>query len=172
DTLSVVFPQAQACAENIVGPREEPDHPLVFETVHDCLVEAMDCEGLRGFLERLETGAIEIAARDTVEPSPLSHELLNANPYAFLDDAPLEERRTRAVQLRRGLPADPVDATGALDDDAIALASEEVAPTMRYADELHDALLALWLVPEAMAEELAPNARDWLAALANGGRAC
>jgi ATP-dependent Lhr-like helicase len=169
DTLSVVFPQAQACAENIVGPREVPDHPLVFETVRDCLVEAMDCEGLRGLLEKLETGAIEISARDTVEPSPLSHELINANPYAYLDDAPLEERRTRAVQLRRGLPAETVEVTGALDADAIALASEEVAPTVRDADELHDALLALWLVPDAMAEALAPN--DWMAALAASGRA-
>jgi ATP-dependent Lhr-like helicase len=176
DTLSVVFPQAQACAENIVGPREVPDHPLVFETVRDCLVEAMDCEGLQGMLERLESGAIEISARDTVEPSPLSHELLNANPYAFLDDAPLEERRTRAVQLRRGLPASisssAVEASGALDDEAIAMAAEEVAPTVRDADELHDALLALWLVPEAHALALAPEAPDWLAILASSGRAC
>src|SRR5574338_62014 len=106
DTLSVVFPQAQACAENIVGPREVPDHPLVFETIRDCLVEAMDVEGLRGLLERLERGEIQVLAKDTVEPSPLCHELINANPYAFLDDAPLEERRARAVQLRRGLPAE------------------------------------------------------------------
>src|SRR5439155_14204648 len=101
DTLSVVFPQAQACAENIPGDREIPDHPLVFETVRDCLVEALDCEGFRELLEQLERGEIEVRARDTVEPSPLSHELINANPYAYLDDAPLEERRTRAVQLRR-----------------------------------------------------------------------
>src|SRR5262249_8985528 len=118
DTLSVVFPQAQACAENIAGPREVPDHPLVFETVRDCLVEAMDEVGLRELLEQLERGEIAVIARDTVEPSPLSHELINANPYAFLDDAPLEERRTRAVQLRRGLPAETVDAAGALDPDA------------------------------------------------------
>jgi ATP-dependent Lhr-like helicase len=171
DTLSVVFPQAQACAENIVGPREVPDHPLVFETIRDCLVEAMDVEGLRELLEQLERGEIQVLARDTVEPSPLSHELINANPYAFLDDAPLEERRARAVQLRRGLPAETVEASGHLDDAAIAAASEEVAPTVRDADELHDALLALWLVPERLGESLAPGSRDWFGALADSGRA-
>ncbi len=173
DTLSVVFPAAQACGENIVGDREIPDHPLVFETIRDCLVEAMDLAGLREMIERLERGEIQVIARDTVEPSPLSHELLNANPYAYLDDAPLEERRTRAVQLRRGLPANtPDDAIGTLDDAAIALASEEVAPTVRDADELHDALLGLWLVPEPLGERLAPGARDWFAALTASGRAC
>jgi ATP-dependent Lhr-like helicase len=176
DTLSVVFPQAVACGENIVGPREVPDHPLVFETVRDCLVEAMDLEGFTGLLEQLERGEIQVMARDTVEPSPLSHELLNANPYAFLDDAPLEERRTRAVQLRRGLPASITQAgdepVGALDEAAIAAASEEVAPTVRDADELHDALLALWLVPEPLGESLAPGARDWFDALTATGRAC
>jgi ATP-dependent Lhr-like helicase len=179
DTLSVVFPQAQACAENITGDREIPDHPLVFETIRDCLVEAMDVEGFRGLLEHLERGEIEVIARDTVEPSPLSHELLNANPYAFLDDAPLEERRTRAVQLRRGLPASITqassgfgDSIGALDEAAIAAASEEVAPTVRDADELHDALLALWLVPEPLGVVLAPGASDWFDALTATGRAC
>ncbi|NVB85149.1 MAG: DEAD/DEAH box helicase [Kofleriaceae bacterium] len=172
DTLSVVFPQAQACAENIVGPREIPDHPLVFETIRDCLVEAMDMDGFRGLLEQLERGDIRVMAKDTVEPSPLSHELINANPYAFLDDAPLEERRTRAVQLRRGLPAEQVEEAGMLDEAAIALAADEVAPTVRDADELHDALLALWLVPESLGDALAPDARDWFDALAGSGRAC
>src|SRR5665647_899783 len=149
DALSVVFPHAVACGENITGPREIPDHPLVFETIRDCLVEAMDLEGLRGMIEGLESGAIQVLAKDTVEPSPLSHELINANPYAFLDDAPLEERRTRAVQLRRGLPQQTVsssgiDDVGALDEAAIAAASEEVTPTVRDIDELHDALLGLW----------------------------
>lgn len=171
DTLSVVFPQAQACAENIVGPREVPDHPLVFETIRDCLVEAMDCEGLQHVLEQLERGEISFIARDTVEPSPLSHELINANPYAFLDDAPLEERRTRAVSLRRGLPADAVEATTALDPAAIALASDEVAPTVRDVDELHDALLALWLVPESRALALADAAATWFEALTASERA-
>ena len=176
DTLSVVFPQAVACGENIVGPREVPDHPLVFETIRDCLVEAMDLEGLRGMIEQLERGEIRVMARDTVEPSPLSHELLNANPYAFLDDAPLEERRTRAVQLRRGLPATisaaGIDDVGALDEGAIAAAAEEVAPTVRDPDELHDALLALWLVPEQLGRTLAPGVEDWFDALTATGRAC
>ena len=171
-----MFPQAVACGENITGPREVPDHPLVFETVRDCLVEAMDIEGFQGLLEQIERGEIQVMARDTVEPSPLSHELINANPYAFLDDAPLEERRTRAVQLRRGLPASITQAgeesIGALDEAAIAAAAEEVAPTVRDADELHDALLALWLVPERLGESLAPGSRDWFHALTASGRAC
>ncbi|HEY0194599.1 MAG TPA: DEAD/DEAH box helicase, partial [Kofleriaceae bacterium] len=176
DTLSVVFPAAQACGENIVGDREIPDHPLVFETIRDCLVEAMDLAGLREMIERLERGEIQVLARDTVEPSPLSHELINANPYAFLDDAPLEERRTRAVQLRRGLPAKPgEEAMGTLDEAAIAAAAEEVAPVVRDADELHDALLGLWLVPEPMATRLAPDPQrvaDWFVGLTSTGRAC
>nr|HEX4318567.1 DEAD/DEAH box helicase [Kofleriaceae bacterium] len=178
DTLSVVFPHAQACPENLTGPREIPDHPLVFETIRDCLVEALDCEGLTELCGRLERGEVQVMARDTVEPSPLSHELINANPYAFLDDAPLEERRTRAVQLRRGLPVSARGSGGgdvgnddvaALDAAAIALAAEEVAPTIRDADELHDALMALWLVPEAMVGER--HAVE-LRALAASGRAC
>ncbi|HEX2687990.1 MAG TPA: DEAD/DEAH box helicase [Kofleriaceae bacterium] len=174
DTLSVVFPAAVACGENIVGDREIPDHPLVFETIRDCMVEAMDLAGLREMIERLERGEIQVIARDTVEPSPLSHELLNANPYAFLDDAPLEERRTRAVQLRRGLPAQPAgeDAIGTLDEAAITLAGEEVAPTVRDVDELHDALLGLWLVPEPLGERWALGAKDWFTALTQTGRAC
>jgi len=171
DTLSMVFPQALACGENITGPREVPDHPLVFETVRDCLVEAMDCEGLQRVLEQLERGEIQVLARDTVEPSPLSHELINANPYAFLDDAPLEERRTRAVQLRRGLPVEPGDISTALDPSAIQLAGEEVAPVVRDVDELHDALLALWLVPELLGASFAPEARSWFDALRDRGRA-
>ncbi|HEY1554372.1 MAG TPA: DEAD/DEAH box helicase, partial [Kofleriaceae bacterium] len=175
DVLSVVFPQAVACGENITGPREVPDHPLVAETVRDCLVEAMDAAGLRELLGRLERGEIRVLARDTVEPSPLSHELINANPYAYLDDAPLEERRTRAVQMRRGLPAQLAETSAALDPAAIAAAEEEVAPTVRDADELHDALLALWLVPEPFGASgfgLAPGARDWFDALTAAGRAC
>jgi ATP-dependent Lhr-like helicase len=184
DTLSVVFPQAQACPENLPGSlpgmpgdREIPDHPLVFETIRDCLVEAMDLVGLREMLGELERGEIQVMARDTVEPSPLSHELINANPYAFLDDAPLEERRTRAVSLRRGLPATILsggtsDQVGVLDDAAIASASEEVAPVVRDVDELHDALLGLWLVPEPMGVALAPEAGAFFEALAMTGRAC
>ncbi len=182
DTLSVVFPQAQACPENLPGSlpgmpgdREIPDHPLVFETIRDCLVEAMDVEGYQALIDKLEAGEIRIVARDTVEPSPLSHEMINANPYAYLDDAPLEERRTRAVTLRRGLPtmsgAANDDQIGALDDKAIAMAAEEVAPVVRDVDELHDALLGLWLVPEPMGIALEYHAVDWFEALAGAGRA-
>ena len=98
------------------GPLEVPDHPLVRQTVRDCLYEAMDTERLRGLLERIERGEIRLHARDTTEPSPFSHEILNAKPYAFLDDAPLEERRARAVSLRRTLPEHQRD-LGALDPD-------------------------------------------------------
>ena len=174
DLLSVVFPQAQACLENIPGDREIPDHPLVFETVRDCLVEAMDGEGLRQLMGKLERGEVRIIAKDSVEPSVLCHELINANPYAFLDDAPLEERRTRAVSLRRGLGGDVSAAThasGALSPEAIAAAAAESATTVRDADELHDALLALWLVPDAHAKALHGDAPRWLEQLAAVGRA-
>ena len=169
DVLSVVFPQAVACGENIQGPREIPDHPLVHETIRDCLVEALDCEGLRDVVAKIAAGEIQVMARDTVEPSPLCHELINANPYAYLDDAPLEERRTRAVNLRRTAPAELAEGAGALDAAAIAAAEDEVRPEARDRDELHDALLALWLVPEARAREL--DKGGWLAQLAAGGRA-
>jgi len=168
DLMSVVFPMAQACLENVVGDIELPDHPLVKETVRDCLTEAMDVAGLRELLAAIERGEVQVVARDTVEPSPLSHEILNANPYAFLDDAPLEERRTRAVQLRRGLPADTAGDVGALDPAAIAAAADEALPVVRDVDELHDALLSLYLVPEADAP------RPWcglIEALIAAGRA-
>jgi ATP-dependent Lhr-like helicase len=167
DLLSVVFPQQQACLENIAGDREVPDHPLVAETVRDCLTEAMDIERLRAVIAEIESGAIEVLGRDTVAPSPLSHELISANPYAFLDDAGLEDRRTRAVSLRRSLP-DQGDAT-ALDAAAIAQAEDEARPAVRDMDELHDALLSLYLVPEALGRALGGEALfDRLVA---GGRA-
>ncbi|MEZ4403120.1 MAG: DEAD/DEAH box helicase [Kofleriaceae bacterium] len=170
DLLSVVFPQAQACLETIVGDREIPDHPLVQDTIRDCLVEALDSEGLTALCGAIERGEIQVLARDSVEPSPLCHELLNANPYAFLDDAPLEERRTRAVNLRRGLPPELAETTGALAPEAIAAAEDEAAPVVRDPDELHDALQTLWLVPVAQAAALATTPA-WLAALAAAGRA-
>jgi ATP-dependent Lhr-like helicase len=103
DLLAAAFPDAAACAENLAGAIEVPDHPLVRQTLTDCLEEAMDVEGAREVLERLASGALRCVARDTAEPSPLAHEVLNARPYAFLDDAPLEERRTQAVAQRRSL---------------------------------------------------------------------
>jgi ATP-dependent Lhr-like helicase len=114
DLLAAVFPDQAACGENIVGDIRIPDHPLVNETLRDCLHEAMDVDGLKQMLSGLRNGDISTVAIDTAEPSPFSHEILNANPYAFLDDAPLEERRTRAVQMRRSLGMDPKE-VGALD---------------------------------------------------------
>jgi ATP-dependent Lhr-like helicase len=147
DLLAAVFPDQAACAENLSGEIRIPDHPYVKETIDNCLYEAMDLEGLSRIVERLETGQIETLAVETAEPSPFSHEILNANVYAFLDDAPLEERRARAVQMRRSLKPEMVDGPGALDADAIALVSEEAWPVVRDADELHDALLTLVTLP-------------------------
>ena len=137
DLMAAVFPDAAACPENLPGDRELPDHPLVNQTVRDCLEEAMDFDGLARVLTRIHAGEITCIARDTTEPSPLSHEILNAKPYAFLDDAPLEERRTQAVMTRRTTSGD----LGALDAAAIERVREEVRPDPRDADELHDALL-------------------------------
>jgi len=148
DLMAVVFPDGLACFENIQGEREVPDHPLVNQAIHDCLHEAMDIEGLERLLERLERGAVRVVARDLPEPSPLAQEILNARPYAFLDDAPLEERRTQAVASRRWL--DPLAAAelGRLDPAAITRVREEAWPQAESADELHDALLLLGLVTE------------------------
>ncbi|HXV60971.1 MAG TPA: DEAD/DEAH box helicase [Vicinamibacteria bacterium] len=148
DLLAAVFPDQAACAENLPGPIRIPDHPLVNETISDCLHEAMDLDGLKAILESIETGAIRCVVKESVVPSPFSHEIVNANPYAFLDDAPLEERRARAVQLRRTLDAGDASELGRLDPAAIALVEEEAWPLVRSADELHDALLTLVLVPE------------------------
>ena len=147
DLLASVFPDQVACGENLEGEIRIPDHPLVNETIDNCLHEAMDLEGLIAILERMEEGTLRTVAIDTPEPSPFSHEILNANPYAYLDDAPLEERRTRAVQLRRSLPPADAAGIGALDPDAIAEVSAQSWPVVRDADELHDALLTLVVLP-------------------------
>src|SRR3954470_671310 len=139
DLLASVFPDAAACLENIPGDREIPDHPLVNQTVRDCLDEAMDFDGLRRVLERIHDGDVRLVARDTPEPSVFAYEILGARPYAFMDDAPLEERRSHAVQTRRG--AQRVDEFGALDAAAIARVRDEASLDARDADELHDALM-------------------------------
>jgi ATP-dependent Lhr-like helicase len=165
DLLASVFPDQVACAENLeAGDIRVPDHPLVRETIQNCLHEAMDLEGLRGILAGIELGRIRTVAVDTPEPSFFSHEILNANPYAFLDDAPLEERRARAVELRRTLGKDPAAAIGALDARAIDTVVQESAPPVRDADELHDALLSLYVLPpredwRGYFEELAADRR-------------
>jgi ATP-dependent Lhr-like helicase len=149
DLLAAVFPDAIACQDNMTGNRERriPDHPLVQETLRDCLTEAMDVDGLTEVLKKIENGMIRCVAIDTPTPSVFSHEILNANPYAFLDDAPLEERRARAVELRRTLPAELAGEVGALDPAAIDEVVKESWPVVRDADELHDALLSLLWLP-------------------------
>ncbi|MEO8604661.1 MAG: DEAD/DEAH box helicase [bacterium] len=148
DLLAAVFPAQAACGDNRTGPLEPPDHPLVNETLDNCLHEAMDSDGLAAVLARIESGAIRTIAVDTAAPSPMSHELLNANPYAFLDDAPLEERRARAVALRRTDP-DLAAGVGALDPAAIAAVCLQAWPAPRDAEEVHDTLLTLGLLPAA-----------------------
>src|SRR5262245_46013553 len=117
--LAAVFPDQLACLENIAGDREVPDHPLVQQTIEDCLIEAMDIEGLEALLRRIEAGDVECVARDLPEPSPMAHEILNARPYAFLDNAPLEERRTQAVYTRRAGDSSAENGLGILDAAAI-----------------------------------------------------
>src|SRR5262249_47334633 len=151
DLLAAVFPACAACADNAVGPIVVPDHPLVRETLDDCLHEAMDVDGLVAVLAAIADGSIATRALDTATPSPLCHELLNSNPYTYLDDAPLEERRARAVTLRRTDP-DLAGGLGALDPAAIAEVRAQAWPDVRDADELHDALLSLGLVPRAEVE--------------------
>src|SRR2546429_1077802 len=149
DLVAAVFPDQLACPENLVGDREIPHHPLVQQTIADCLLEAMDFPGLKRVLEGMDAGRFTLVARDTPEPSPLSHEVLNAKPYAFLDDAPLEERRTQAVITRRGLDVKTADELGTLDRDAIDPVKDEAWPEVTSADELHDALLVIGAVPRA-----------------------
>jgi ATP-dependent Lhr-like helicase len=143
DLVAVVFPDQLACLENIAGEREIPDHPLIEQTLDDCLTEAMDIEGLERLLGRIERGEVTLVARDLTEPSPLAHEILNAPVYTFLDDAPLEERRTQAVVARRWLDAETAGDLGALDLAAIERMREEAWPEAASADELHDALQTL-----------------------------
>jgi ATP-dependent Lhr-like helicase len=140
DLLAAAFPDAAACLENIPGDREIPDHPLVEQVIEDCLHEAMDLSGLEAMLRGIESGRIACVGRDLPEPSPLAHEILNARPYAFLDDAPLEERRTQAVQTRRAFEPGSADDLGALDPEAIARVRDEAWPEVEHADELQDAL--------------------------------
>ena len=165
DLMAAVFPALVACQnENPTGPIPIPDHPLVRQTMYDCLHEVMDVDGLRDLVGSIERGAVGVSCRETTEPSVLAHEIINGRPYTFLDDAPLEERRSRAVSLRRGLPVDPRD-LAALDPGAIARVREEAAADPRNPDELHDLLLSLVIArPE-------PDWEGWFASLVGGGRA-
>ncbi len=152
DLMASVFPDVAACQENIVGDIQIPDHPLIQEVMKDVLTEAMDIDGLRRVLDGIRSGAIRTLAVDTPVPSQFSHEILNANPYAYLDDAPLEERRARAVQMRRVLPEAVLQEVGRLDQTAIARVREEARPDARDSDELHDVLQTLVAVPEEIAD--------------------
>jgi ATP-dependent Lhr-like helicase len=170
DLLATVFPDQVACLENIVGEREVPDHPLVAQTLNDCLHEAMDSEGWLALLRRIEAGQIELLARDLPTPSPLAMEVLGARPYAFLDDAPLEERRTQAVLNRRWTDPESSDDLGALDAAAIEAVGEEAWPQARNPDELHEALTGLGCIAEVEVQA-DPQWLAWLSELARGGRA-
>jgi len=147
DLLAAVFPEAQACQENIEGDITISNHPLIREVMKDVLTEAMDIEGLDRVLDGIADGSIRCLAVDTPQPSHFSHEILNANPYAYLDDAPLEERRARAVAMRRVLPDAVLGEIGRLDPAAIAEVSRDAWPDVRDAEELHDTLLTLMAIP-------------------------
>ncbi|MGN6513687.1 MAG: DEAD/DEAH box helicase, partial [Lysobacteraceae bacterium] len=168
DLLATVFPDQVACLENIVGEREIPDHPLVAQTLDDCLHEAMDTEGWLRLLRDIEGGRVQVVARDLTAPSPFAGEALSARPYAFLDDAPLEERRTQAVQSRR-FDAEDASDLGRLDPGAIEEVRAQAWPEVRSADEMHEALMGLGCVT---ADEAAASGWDgWLAQLAKAHRA-
>ena len=163
DLIAVIFPDQLACQENIAGDREIPDHPLVKQTLNDCLTELMDIGGLERLLDGIEQGQVEVLAKDLATPSPLAQEILNARPYAFLDDAPAEERRTLAVQQRRFLAPEEAADIGRLNPEAIAKVRQEAWPEVRDADELHDALAVLGFLTEY-------EGRDWTGYFAELGR--
>lgn len=168
DLLLDAFPQSLACPETLDSPDVEVpmDHPLVRQTVHDCLHEAMDLDGMIEVLKGLGDGSLESLVLDTGTPSPLAHGILAAGPYAFLDDAPLEERRARAVQTRHVSDPQQQDELGALDPDAIAAVKDEAWPDPRDAEEVHEALCWMGFVTD----QEAPGWRDWLRELSQAGR--
>ncbi|MGF6572569.1 ATP-dependent Lhr-like helicase [Paraburkholderia sp. GAS333] len=170
DLLTSVFPEQAACLENVVGERELPHHPLVDQTVDDCLHEAMDSEQWLAVLRRIERQEVRLVARDLPAPSPLAAEILNAKPYAYLDDAPIEERRTQAVLNRRWTDPSSADDLGALDADAIDSVRDEAWPQARNTDEMHEALTGLACITEAEAQRH-EGWPAWLASLAKSGRA-
>jgi ATP-dependent Lhr-like helicase len=169
DLVAAVFPDQIACAENLAGEREVPDHPLTNQAIADCLHEAMDIEGLERLLRRLEAGEINVVCCDLTEPSPLALEALSARPYAFLDDAPLEERRTQAVMARRWRDPQSASDLGRLDGEAIAKVQCEAWPDPVNAEELDDALLWLGCLTETEARAQ-PGWSEWLEALARDRR--
>ncbi len=171
DLAALLFPEQLACAENLQGSREIPDHPLVEQTLKDCLTEAMDIATLEQILTDVRAGKKRLVARDVTEPSPFAHEILNANPYAFLDDAPLEERRTAAVQSRRWLDPDTAGDLGELDADAILRVRDELAIAPTNADELHEALMLMGALSEHEALAIDDRIEGWFGELQAAGRA-
>lgn len=169
DLVTSVFPEQMACAENLVGDREIPHHPLVEQTLHDCLTEAMDIDGLIATLKQIEAGQLKIVARDVVEPSPLAAQILNATNYAFLDGAPAEERRTRAVTSRRWLNPEEASDLGKLDAEAIARVRDESWPVINNEDELCDALTTIGCLDPST--EANPQLRTFFKQLTSEGRA-
>ncbi len=165
DLMAAIFPALAACQENTPpGPIQLPDHVIVRQVLDDCLHEAMDVDGLKDLVTHLHSGAVRSHFVDSVEPSVLSHEIVNGQPYTYLDDAPLEERRSRQVQLRRGLPVEARDLSR-LDPAALEKVRAEVAPSLRGPDELHDLLLSTLVHrPEA-------DWRQWFGQLVGTGRA-
>lgn len=157
DLVALVFPDQLACFENISGEREVPDHPLVNQTLHDCLHELMDIDGLKQVLAGIRDGRITVTARDLAAPSPMSAEIINARPYAFLDDTPAEERRTLAIQQRRHMDPQTAADIGRLDPAAIERVKAEAWPDPRNPDELHDALVIMGFIAE---DEIPPAERD------------
>lgn len=170
DLIASVFPDQIACLENLAGEREIPEHPLVEQTLDDCLHEAMDCEGWLKLLRRMEQGELRLISRDLPAPSPLAAEILSARPYTFLDDAPLEERRTQAVLNRRWSDPQSTDDLGALDPQAIEVVREEAWPQPTRVDEMHEALMSLGAISDAEAA-LDERWSGWLQQLAESGRA-
>ncbi len=168
--LASVFPDQLACLENIAGDRVIPDHPLVEQTIKDCLTEAMDLEGLIRVLKQIETNTVQCIACDLPEPSPLAHEILNAKPYAFLDNAPLEERRTQAVYLRRATTEADRE-LGILDPVIIEKVCAEAWPRAANADELHEALLLMGMMTDSEIQATAGGSTEWLDLLASEKRA-
>jgi ATP-dependent Lhr-like helicase len=169
DLVAAIFPDQLACAENVPGEREIPDHPLVRQTIDDCLSEAMDLAGLERLLAAIETGTVRVVTRDLTEPSPLALEVLSARPYAYLDDAPLEERRTQAVMGRRWLAPDEAADLGRLDPEAIARVRDEAWPAPANADEMHDALVWLGFLTAGEVGNT-PGWAGWLVELAASRR--
>ncbi len=161
DLLAAVFPDQLACAENLAGEREIPEHPLVAQTLADCLNDAMDAPGWLRLLHAIERGRVEVLARDVVEPSPFASEAIAARVYAFLDDAPLEERRTQAVRSRRHVDPETAGDLGRLDAEAIEAVRLEAWPQARSADEVHEALVtAVALDDEETRRD--PDWKRWL----------